>query len=534
MSAELLEQSRQEETFTDMYTTHSQITQTTANDIDMQKYPLSWKSIRIYLGASMGGLLFGYDGGAIAGVLLAIRPQDLGMDVLLDYQRGLITASAALGSFSGSICAFPMADMLGRRRTLGLCSLLFIIAALVMATAVRLYTLIAGRIVLGIAVGIAAQCVPVYLSEVSPSSARGTILTLNTLAITGGQLLASILSWVILERPYAWRILFATSAIPAVTLPLLLKFIPESPRWLILVGDPQEARNSLSAIYPQATDLQILSKLAKMIQNISKIQGAGGETQPLVARGRVSHKRLSTSTEYESYLREFANRRNSEWSYPQKRYKMDPRTRRALAVGCILMFFQQATGFNAFVYFCPFMFSSIGMDDPLLPVVAVALINFSFTIFAMRVVDRVGRRSILLNSIWIMSLGLVLSSTGLENGNSSLFIIALLIYVAAYAIGMGSVPWMSVEFLPLNQRSFGASCITCTNWLTNSAISASFLPLVNAFSGQQVIVVFVVSTVINWFFVYFWYPEVKGLSLEEIGQVFEDGVDVHYVYRKYH
>ncbi|SCV06074.1 LANO_0H21528g1_1 [Lachancea nothofagi CBS 11611] len=524
-----------EEGFTDMYRTHSQTTDTTANDIDLRQYPLSWKTIRIYLSASIGGLLFGYDGGAIAGVLVALKPGDLGLETLEDYQKGVITATAAFGSFCGSISAFPLADRLGRKKTLGFSSLLFIIAAIVMASAVHFPVLLSGRLTLGFAVGIAAQCVPVYLSEVSPSSARGTILTLNTLAITGGQLFASTLSWFIIDKPYAWRILFALSAVPAGILLILLDTIPESPRWLFLTNQPHQARESLTIIYPMASELEILNKMVKMVRDLSKLRAIQRETQPLINRDRPLFKRFSTSLDYENYLREIAySSRVSDVPHPHLKHKMDPRTRRALIVGCILMFFQQATGFNAFVYYSPVVFSRINVNDPLLPAIAIAGINFIFTGIAMRVVDKSGRRTILLNTIWIMTVALATSCTGFQYSSSALFLTSLLVYVAAYATGMGAVPWMSVEFLPLNQRSFGASCITCTNWLTNATISVLFLPLINKFGDKPTMLSFALMTALNWLFVYSWYPEVKGLSLEEIGQVFENGIDVDYVYRKYH
>ncbi|SCU94985.1 LAME_0F10220g1_1 [Lachancea meyersii CBS 8951] len=520
--------------YTDIYRTYSQATDTTANDIDLRKYPLSWKTVKIYMSASIGGLLFGYDGGAIAGVLLAIRPQDLQLEDLKDYQKGLITGTAGFGAFCGSICAFPLADRLGRKRTIGLCSVLFTLAAIIMALAKSLSVLVAGRLILGTAVGIAAQCVPIYLSEVSPSSARGTILALNTLAITSGQLLACTLSWFIINQPYAWRLLFALGGLPAVMLLILLKSLPESPRWLLLTGSPQEARESLCVIYPKASDVQIINKMVKIMRNMSIIHREG-ENSPLLSRERPAHTILGNSAEAENEVMQRANiTTDLQWPQSEIATKMDSRTRRALFVGCILMFFQQATGFNAFVYYSPLIFSEIGVDDSLLPAVAVAFINFVFTGVAMRVVDRSGRRSVLLTTVWIMTLGLIVCSVGFQYKVSAIFLIALLVYVAAYAVGMGTVPWMSVEFLPLSHRSFGASCITCTNWLTNSAISFSFLPLVKEFGNEFTMTLFALMTALDWFFIYFWYPEVKGLSLEEIGQVFEDGIDVHYVYRKYH
>ncbi|CEP60299.1 Cin10p LALA0_S01e07536g [Lachancea lanzarotensis] len=531
MAAESSNDRSRNDPFTDIYTAYSQVTDTTANDIDLRQYPLSWKTAKIYISASIGGLLFGYDGGTIAGVLMSLRPQDLGLKELKDYQKGFITGTAGLGAFIGSICAFPLADRLGRKRTIGLCSMLFAIAAIDMASAQSLPALVAGRLLLGIAVGIAAQCIPIYLSEVSPSSARGTILALNTLAITSGQLFSCVLSWFIHNHTGGWRILFALGGLPAVVLLLLVNSLPESPRWLLFTGNPRAAQESLHVIYPKASKIEIVNKLVSFVNNMSSISTNEEESAPLL---RSSYSARNDSFDIEALISETTSNMAGATAQRGGRTKMDPRTRRALIVGCVLMFFQQSTGFNAFVYYSPFIFSKIGVEDPLLPAVAVASINFLFTIVAMYVVDRSGRRSVLLHTIWIMTLGLIVSTVGFQYKVPATFLAALLVYVAAYAVGMGAIPWMSVEFLPLNQRSFGASCITCTNWLTNSALSISFLPLVRGFGNECTMTLFTVMTALNWCFVYFWYPEVKGLSLEEIGQVFENGIDVHYVYRKYH
>ncbi|QID83707.1 hypothetical protein GRS66_006182 [Saccharomyces pastorianus] len=148
--------------------------------------------------------------------------------------------------------------------------------------------------------------------------------------------------------------------------------------------------------------------------------------------------------------------------------------------------------------------------------------------------DSLGRRAILLRTIWIMTVGLLLCSIGFDHDKVNLLLASVVIYVAAYASAMGSVPWTCVEFLPLNRRSFGASCIACTNWLTNALVSMTYLSAIDAIGNEHTMLIFAFFTVCAWFFVYFWYPEVKGLSLEEVGKVFDDGIDVHYVFRTYH
>lgn len=200
----------------------------------------------------------------------------------------------------------------------------------------------------------------------------------------------------------------------------------------------------------------------------------------------------------------------------------------------MLMFFQQTSGFNAFMYYSATIFEQVGFTNPLVPAIIVAFTNFSFTLLAMKLIDTMGKRTLLLMTIWIMTVGLLLCSVGFELNNLALLVVSVIVYVGAYATGMGVVPWSSVEFLPLNRRAVGGSMISCTNWLTNSVLSLTYLTITDRIGNENTMLLFALFTIFNWLFVYIWYPEVKGLSLEEIGQVFENGVDVHFIYRNYH
>ncbi|CAI4038248.1 hypothetical protein SMKI_04G5900 [Saccharomyces mikatae IFO 1815] len=548
-----------EDVYSDLYSIISQVTSNTANDIEQLPYALTFKTSLIFVGATVGGLLFGYDTGVISGVLLSLKPEDLSLAVLTDFQKELITSSTSVGSFFGSMLAFPLADKCGRRITLAICCSIFILAAIGMATARTLKFLICGRLVVGIAVGVSAQCVPLFLSEISPSRIRGFMLTLNIIAITGGQLISYVIASLIQDIDNSWRYLFAFSAIPAILFISILDFIPESPRWSISKGDVLYARDSLKMLYPTASTHHVNSKIKQLIIELDKLRIYKDVSEPLLVQAHSpiryvdtsvsgtsspsNGKRLSSNTERNintissssailSSLREPTS--NGVTSHRKKRHRMEPRTIRALIVGCVLMFFQQVTGFNAFMYYAAIIFARFDIKNPLLPPILIASTNFIFTFFAMYTMDSLGRRAILLRTIWIMTLGLLLCSVGFGHNRVSLLLTSVVIYVAAYASAMGSVPWTCVEFLPLNRRSFGASCIACTNWLTNALVSMTYLSAINTIGDESTMLVFAFFTVCAWFFVYFWYPEVKGLSLEEIGKVFDDGVDVHYVFRTYH
>ncbi|GAV53976.1 hypothetical protein ZYGR_0AK04780 [Zygosaccharomyces rouxii] len=515
-----------DDVYSDLYSNLSQVTATTANDVDQLPYPITFRNLVIFAGATVGGLLFGYDTGVISGVLLMLKPQDISLNVITDFQRELITSVTCLGSFFGSILAFPTADRYGRKMTMALCSSVFVVAAFWMALSTSLAFLVVGRLLVGVAVGVAAQCVPVYLSEISPASTRGLVLALNTLAITGGQLISYIVSLSMQNVQHAWRYLFGLAALPALIFLLLLDFIPESPRWLISKGDFADALDSLRVIYPTAPLQLITLKLKWLILDIGKLRKYQDAEDPLLVRRQSISRYIGANDEPLSESPPSDGNRS--------RHRMEPRSKRALLVGCTLMFFQQVSGINAFLYYAAIIFAKFDVKNPLVPAMAVAATNFLFTFVALKSVDPVGRRSMLLYTIWIMTLGLFLSSVGFDKNNTTLILVALLIFVAGYASGMGSIPWSSVEFLPLNRRSFGAACISCTNWLSNTVVSISYLSMANFMGMDRAMIMFAIFTVLNWIFVYYYYPEVKGLTLEEIGKVFENGIDVSYVYRNYH
>ncbi|CAI4057500.1 hypothetical protein SUVZ_02G5010 [Saccharomyces uvarum] len=549
-----------EDVYSDLYSIFSQVTSNTANDIEQLPYAITFKTSLIFVGATVGGLLFGYDTGVISGVLLSLKPQDLSLTVLTDVQKELIASSTSVGSFFGSMLAFPLADKYGRRITLAICCSIFILAAIGMAAARTLSFLICGRLLVGIAVGVSAQCVPLFLSEISPSKIRGFMLTLNIIAITGGQLISYIIAYLIKDMEHSWRYLFAFSAIPAILFISILDFIPESPRWSISKGDFLYARDSLKMLFPTASTHQVNSKIKQLIIELDKLRIYEDAGEPLLAQAQSlvrymntstsetisppNAKRVSSTTDRNSnaissssaFLTALRSPISNGATTPAKRrkHKMEPRTIRALVVGCVLMFFQQATGFNAFMYYAAIIFSRFNMKNPLLPAILIASTNFIFTFFAMYTMDSLGRRAILLRTIWIMTVGLLLCSIGFDRDKVSWLLVSVVLYVAAYASAMGSVPWTCVEFLPLNRRSFGASCIACTNWLTNALVSMTYLSAIDAIGNENTMLIFAFFTVCAWFFVYFWYPEVKGLSLEEVGKVFDDGIDVHYVFRTYH
>lgn len=555
-----------EDIYCDCYSTLSQITSTTINDIDSLPYNFNLRTILILVGATVGGLLFGYDTGVISGVLINLKADDLNRVDLTDWHKEIITSITSVGSFLGSILAFPLADKFGRKISMSICCIIFILAAFWMGFSITLSWLIIGRFIVGIAIGISAQCVPIYLTEISPARIRATILVMNSIAITGGQLLAYLIAFGFdyryhnIENKQFWRVLFMLSCIPAFFFLLILDFIPESPRWLVMQKKYKEALMVLDIVYPKADTYQLNLVLQKIVNDLSIIY----KYQDKPELNKIHTTYLKRNSVYDQLVTNIVTRnesraltfsdivdnsansstesettplQNNKKNYTRRKqgHRMEPKAKRALFVGCTLMFFQQITGFNAFMYYSPIIFQRFdSINNPILPSIIVALINFIFTFLALKYVDIYGKRLMLLYTIWIMTFGLLLSTMGFARNNATILIVSITIFVGGYASGMGSIPWSSVEFLPLNRRSFGASCISCINWLTNFLISSTFLSLLDKVGDEDLMLLFAIFTIFAWLFVYFCYPEVKGLTLEEIGKVYENGIDVHYIYRNYH
>lgn len=285
-----------EDVYSDLYSVVSQVTSNTAHDIEQLPYALTFKTSLIFVGATVGGLLFGYDTGVISGVLLSLKPQDLSLTVITDVQKELITSSTSVGSFFGSMLAYPLADRYGRRITLAICCSIFILSAIGMAAARTLAFLICGRLLVGVAVGVSAQCVPLFLSEISPSKIRGFMLTLNIIAITGGQLISYIIASLIKDIDNSWRYLFAFSAVPAILFISMLDSIPESPRWSISKGDILYARNSLKMLYPTASTYHVNSKIKQLIIELDKLRMYEDGSEPLLAQAQSLVRYMNTST----------------------------------------------------------------------------------------------------------------------------------------------------------------------------------------------------------------------------------------------
>jgi sugar porter (SP) family MFS transporter len=427
---------------------------------------------------ALGGLLFGYDTGVISGALLFLK-NDFGG--LSSFEQELVTSLLLVGAVGGALVAGRIADRLGRRPTVMITACVFVVGVALAAFAPEFWILLAARIIIGLAVGSASMVVPLYIGEVAPPKLRGGLVSLNQLAITVG-ILVSYLADYGLQSTENWRLMFGLAAIPAVLLFVGMLFQHESPSWLITKGRDAEARAVLANLRsPEQIDPEI------------------AEVK------RVSSMRTASMREV------FAKR-----------------VRPMLAVGVLLAIFQQVTGINTVIYYAAIVLkdnAGLGNSGSLLANVVNGAVNVGMTIVAIRLLDRVGRRVLLLTGTVGMAVGMFVTAFSFIGG-SQLHGIAvwtaiggLLIYTGSFAVGLGPVFWLLIaEIYPLNIRGASMSVATIANWAANFAVTVSFLTLVSAIGPFGVFLLFGCMTVVALSYFFFKVPETKGKSLQELEQ----------------
>ncbi|KAF2759722.1 general substrate transporter [Pseudovirgaria hyperparasitica] len=431
------------------------------------------------LAAGVSGLLFGYDTGVISSTLVSIG-SDLSNRPLTTLDKSLITSCTSLFALLASPITGLLADALGRKRVILVADILFIIGALWQALTTSVWGMIGGRSVVGLAVGSASFVVPLYISELAPSPFRGRLVTISSLFITGGQVVAYLIGWLFSTQTHGWKWMVGLGALPAAVQFCILGFMPETPRWLVKAGRRERAKRILTSVYGIDQDALVESVLRRIEKEVMEEETAAGPKEDGSAWSRI------TANACELFF--------------------IPANRRALSIACMLQGFQQLCGFNSLMYFSATIFSLVGFRSPTLTSLSIALTNFAFTIVAFYAIDRIGRRRILLYSIPIMTFGLVLCSIafnffqlptaspqdalllrafhlpGRREGNKAtawplVILFAMITYVAGYAIGLGNVPWQQSELFPLSVRALGSALATSTNWGSNTLVGLTFLPM---------------------------------------------------------
>ncbi len=426
--------------------------------------------------AALGGLLFGYDTGVISGAVIFIT-RDFALSV---FPQELVVSMVLAGATVGALSGGKLADRFGRRAILLATSLIFIAGALVCALAVSLAMLVVGRVVVGLGIGLACTTVPVYISEVAPPEARGWQVSLFQLAITVGILCAYLVDYAF-ANAQAWRWMLGLAAVPGAILGLGMLVMPESPRWLAKSGRVDHARTVLA-----------------------RIRGGGGVESELQDIFRT----LQEAPEH------------GRWAD-----LLLPAVRPAMIVGIGLAIFQQVTGINTVIYYAPTIIQSAGISSAsgaILATAGIGLVNVIMTVVAMWLLDRVGRRPLLLVGIAGMIVSLaVLGAAFYAPGNGGslahVAVVTLMAYVAFFAISLGPIFWLLIaEIYPLQIRGLAEGTAAGANWIFNLLVSMTFLSLVQAMGPSWTFWLYGLLAVGAFVFSFYLVPETKGRTLEEI------------------
>lgn len=430
--------------------------------------------------AALGGFLFGFDTAVISGT--TDRLQEI--FELSSGMLGFTVASAIIGTVFGAMLAGLPADRMGRRNTLFILALLYLVSALGSALAWDWYSFLAFRLIGGLGVGASSVVAPMYIAEIAPAKVRGRLVALTQFNIVFGMLIAYFSNYFIstFELGLAeWRWMLGVEAIPAAIFFMLLFTIPFSPRWLISKGRESEAEAVLQKV---------------------------GTDNDSVAN-EMAEIRKSLDLEHHS-IRE---------SFFQKKYL------KPISLAVMIAVFNQLSGINAVLYYAPHIFRMAGAGDgsSLLQSVAIGGTFTVFTMAALLVIDRIGRRNLMIaGSIgYIISLGVTAWAfytygTEFDELGSVVVLISLLVFVAAHSFGQGTVIWVFIsEIFPNRVRARGQALGSFTHWFMAAVISWTF-PIIAEISGGHTFLFYALCMVGQLLWVLFIMPETKGISLEDI------------------
>ena len=426
--------------------------------------------------AALGGLLFGYDTGVISGAELFFRKDFALSTFALEVIVSGVLAGAAVGALTGG----RLADLFGRRKLLIATAIIFASGAIVCAAAQSPQILVVGRIIVGLGIGLSSSTVPVYISEVAPADARGWQVSLFQLAITVGILLAYLVDFAFAQIQ-SWRWMLGFALVPAAIFGSGMLFLPESPRWLLRSGQRESARATLA-----------------------RVRGT-----PDVSKELVEIERSLAQAEEKGRLSDL----------------LEASLRPALVVGIGLAIFQQITGINTVIYYAPVIIQSAGISSAsgaILATAGIGLVNVLMTIVSMRLIDRAGRRPVLLTGVagMVVTLGLLGFVFRAANHSSALAwlaVISMMAYVASFAISLGPIFWLLIsEIYPLKIRNSAEGMAATFNWGSNLVIALTFLTLVEHLGPSWTFWLYGICAVAAWIFSYYFVPETKGRTLEEI------------------
>ncbi|MGZ4525995.1 MAG: sugar porter family MFS transporter [Mycobacterium sp.] len=436
------------------------------------------RGLGVGLTAASIGVIYGYDLSIIAGAQLYVT-EDFGLST---QQQELLTTMVVIGQIAGALGAGVLANAIGRKKSVVLLLVAYAAFALLGALSVSLPMLLAARLLLGLTIGVAVVVVPVYIAESAPTAVRGSLLTAYQLAIVSG-LIVGYLTGYLLAGTHSWRWMLGLATVPAMLLLPLLIRAPDTARWYVLKGRLDDARRALLRVEPTA---RVDEELAEIGQALG--EGGGG------------------------------------WSE-----MLRPPYARATAFVITLGFLIQITGINAIIYYSPRIFEAMGFTGnfallglpALVQVAGLAAVGASLLL-----VDRLGRRPILLSGIAMMIAADVVLMAVFERGlgGAILGFAGILLFIIGYTMGFGSLGWVyASESFPSRLRSIGSSTMLTSNLVANAIIAAVFLTMLHSLGGAGTFAVFASLTVVAFVVVYRYAPETKGRQLEEIRHFWENG-----------
>lgn len=427
---------------------------------------------------ALGGFLFGYDTAVISGAI-GFLEHKYELDANM---KGWAVSSAIVGCIFGVAIAGILADKIGRKRALIITAFLFAISAIGCAIADNFTQLVVARIVGGVGVGAASMLSPLYISEIAPAHKRGTLVSLYQLAIVLGINIVFLFNYVLAGSnteqwniDFGWRYMLGSETVPAMLFLIALFFVPESPRWLAKKGRDIEA-------------LDILEK----INSKEVAKGVHLEIRKALGQEKGSIKEL------------FA-----------------PGIRTAMVIGIILALFSQITGINAIMYYAPEILKGAGfaVDSALMQTVIIGVINTVFTFVAIKYIDKVGRRVLLLWGIsgMVFCLFVIGMLYQFDLTSGPWLLIFILGFVGCFATSLGPIPWVIIsEIFPTKTRGIAMSISIMVLWVGVMLISQFTPVLLDSLGAGQTFWLFMLNAIFLLIFTYKMIPETKGKSLEEI------------------
>lgn len=462
-------------------------------DGDMSNYDNKKFIFKIALIATLGGLLFGYDTAVISGAEQSLQKyltQQYG-----SFIHGMTVSSALIGCIIGGLLSSSFSSYLGRKKSLQVAAILFIVSSLLSgypeflffdpgnSSAGLLIMFNLYRILGGIGVGLASAISPMYISEISPSAIRGTLVSWNQFAIIFGMLVVYFVNFGITHGEtqqwidaVGWRYMFMTAAIPSVIFFLLLFFVPETPRYLTLVNKQQEALTVLNKIYSSKQHAQnVLNQILSTKSNTKDVKA------PLFSFGKT-----------------------------------------VVIVGILLSVFQQFIGINVALYYAPRIFENLGAGSnaSMIQTVVMGLVNVIFTLIAIIYVDKFGRKPLLIIGSTGMTIGMLGMSILAANGAFGVItLVFMVIYTASYMMSWGPIIWVLLsEIFPNRIRSSAMAIAVAVQWLANFTITSTY-PSMMDISGTMTYGFYGLMSLLSCLFVWKFVPETKGKTLEELDNV---------------